>query len=128
MMLEEAQIVAGPEAVLTVTQAYPGGVAIAEGAAVGDVVIQEYTPLVAQTIGEMIESVKLISEETIPSLVESFGEAMGKTAETSMKVTEVLGEKLKETELGQAAILPGMAKYLLIAVVAIVVVGKVWKK
>lgn len=111
--IDEAQIFAAPESVLTVTQALPGSVAVAEGATVGDVVVQEYTPEIQQTIGKLIES---------------FTGTMSKTAETSLKVTEVLGEKLQETELGQAAILPGMAKYLLIAVVAIIIAGKVIKK
>ena len=127
LVLEEAQIVAAPEAVLTVTQAYPGSVAVAEKATVGDIVVQEYTPEIQKTVGELIESVKLVSQETIPTLVESFSAAMGKTAETSMKVTEVLGEKLQETQVGTASILPGVAKYLLIAAVVIVVAGKVWK-
>lgn len=118
---EGAELVAGAGAVVSL----PGSVAVAPGASVRDVVIQEYTPEVQQTVGELIESVNIISQETIPILVESFGEAMAKTAETSMMVTQVLGEKLQETELGQAAILPGMAKYLAIAVVVIIIARKV---
>jgi len=127
LVLEEAQIVAAPESVLTVTQAFPGSVAIAKGAAVGDVVIQEYTPDVRQTISELIETVQLVSTKTVPTLSETFSEAIERTAESGMRATDILGEKLQETQLGQAAILPGVAKYLLIAVAAIFIVGKVWK-
>ena len=127
IVAEGAQAVVGPDASLAFTQAYPGSVAVGAGASVGDIVFEEYTPLVAGTVEKLIESVELVHTETIPTLVESFGEAMGRTAETSMKVTEVLGEKLQETQLGTASILPGVAKYLLIAAVVIVVAGKVWK-
>ena len=123
LTLEEAQIVAAPESVLTVTQALPGSVAVAEGAIVGDVVIQEYTPLVQQTIGELIESFT----GTMRKTAETYSQAIGQTAETSMKVTEVLGEKLQETQMGTASILPGVAKYLLIAVVVIIIARKVIK-
>lgn len=112
MVLEEAQVVAAPESVITFTQAYPGSVAVASSAKVGDIIVQEYTPEVQQTIAELIES---------------FSGTMSKTAETSLKVTEVLGEKLQETQAGTASILPGVAKYVLIAVVVIIVAGKVWK-
>jgi len=149
LAIEEAQIVAAPESVLTVTQALPGAVAVARGATVGDVVIQEYTPEVRQTVSELVETVQLVSKETIPMLVESFGEAMARTSglsiealrqmsetaseaglrtsEAGMRATDILGAKLQETQLGQASILPGMAKYLLIAAVVIIVAGKVWK-
>ena len=129
LVLEEAQIVAAPESVLTV--ALPGSVAIAEGASVGDVLIKEYTPEVRQTVSELIETVQLVSQETIPVLVGTFGEAIALQAQTSkevsMQTTEFLGQKLQETQLGQAAILPGVAKYMLIAVAVIVVAGKVLK-
>lgn len=149
VVAEEAQVVAAPESVLTFTQAYPGSVAVAGTSSVGDILFQEYTPEVRKTMGDLIESVELVHTETIPTVVESFNltaqglfeslsettqgltetfsEAIGKTAETGRKVTEVLGEKLTETQQGVSSILPGMAAYLLIAVVAIVVVGKVWK-
>lgn len=126
LTLDEALIVTMPESVLTLAQ--PGAVLVGAGASVGDVMVQEYSPLVAGTVGKLIESVDIVSRETIPTLVESFSEAIGKTAETSMRTTELIGEKLQETQLGQAAILPGIAKYLLIAVVAIIVAGKVLKK
>jgi len=137
MTLEEAEIVAAPESVLAVS--LPGSVLLGVGASVGDVMIQEYTPEVAQTVGKLIESVDVVSRITIPTLfesfnlvtsglVDSFSQAIGKQSDTSMATTELLGEKLLETELGQAAILPGIAKYLVIAVIAIIVAGKVWKK
>jgi len=138
VVLEEAQVVAAPESKLEFTQAYPGSMAVAGTSSVGDIVFQEYTPEVQKTVGELIESVELVHTETIPTLVESFnltqqglvetfGKAVSETAKTGMKVTEVLGEKLTETQQGVSSILPGMAAYLLIAVVAIIVVGKVWK-
>lgn len=120
---EDAELVAGAGAVVSL----PSSVAVASEASVGDIVLQPYTSEVRQTVSELIESVNIVSQETIPILVESFGAAMERTAQTTMKVTEVLGEKLQETELGQAAILPGMAKYLMIAVVVIIVARKVWK-
>jgi len=136
VIAEEAEILAGAGSAVTV--AYPESVAVGWQASVGDITIQPYSPEVRQTVSELIESVNLVSLETIPSLVESFGtliartsetfgEAISETSETSMKVTELLGEKLQETQLGQASILPGMAKYLAIAVVVIVVARKVWK-
>jgi len=105
MVLEEAQIVAAPESVLTVTQAYPGSVAVAKGAKVGDIIIQEYTPEIQETVAEVIETF----------------------AETSKEVTETLGEKLLTTQQGVASILPEMAKYIVIAVVVVVIARKVWK-
>ena len=124
MMLEEAWIVAGPEAEVEVTQALPGSVVVAREATVGDIVVQEYTPEVQQTIGELIKSFT----QTMGRTAETYSQAIGQTAETGMKTTELLGEKLHETQVGTASILPGMAKYLLIAVVVIVVAGKVLKK
>ncbi len=78
-------------------------------------------------MSELIETVQLVSRETIPVLVATFGEAIALQSEAGIRVTELLGEKLQETQLGQAAILPGVAKYLLIAVAAILIAGKVWK-
>ncbi len=138
IVAEGAQAVVGPDASLAFTQAYPGSVAVGAGASVGDIVFEEYTPLVAETVGKLIESVELVHTETIPTLVESFniaqqglvgtfGQAITESAEQSLRVTEVLGEKLQETQLGTASILPGVAKYMLIAAVVIIIAGKVWK-
>lgn len=156
LTLQEAQVVTAPESTLEFTQAYPGAVAVGRAATVGDIVFQEYTPEVQKTVGQLIESVELVHTETIPTLLESFNlvtkglvesfgdvitetagtfgqsieaisEASGRAAETSMKVTEVLGEKLHETQVGTASILPGVAKYMLIAAVVIIIAGKVWK-
>ena len=107
-VIEEAQIFAAPESDLTVTQALPGSVAIGERAVVGDIVVQEYSPGVQKTVGQLIDS---------------FSMAIGQSAETSQKVTEVLGEKLQQTQVGSASILP----LILIAAVVVVVAGKVWK-
>lgn len=125
VIAEEAEILAGSGANVVVS--YPQSVAVSPQAKVGDIVVQPYSPEVRQTVSELIESVNIVSEQTIPVLVETFGEAIARTSEAGMRVTDVLGEKLQETQLGQAAILPGMAKYLLIGVVVIVIAGKVWK-
>jgi len=133
---EEAEIIAGAGAEIRVTQ--PGAFALEPGAKIGKLVVQEYTPEVQKTISKLIKSVDIVSQETIPTvlesfttltkgLAESFGQAISETSERSEQVTELLGEKLQETQLGQAAILPGMAKYLLIAVVVIVLARKVLK-
>ncbi len=127
LTLQEAQVVTAPESTLEFQQSYPGSVAVGNLATVGDIVFEEYTPLVAQTVGQLIESVNIVSQQTIPTLTESFGQAMQRTSEQGMKVTEVLGQKLTETQQGVSSILPGMAAYLVIAVVVIVVVRKVWK-
>jgi len=103
LTLDEARIVAAPESVLTVTE--PGSVMIGEQASVGDILIQEYTPEIQQTVAQVVETF----------------------AETSQEVTEALGEKLLTTQQGVASILPQMAKYVAIAVVVIVVARKVWK-
>lgn len=105
MTLDEAQIVAAPESVLDVTQALPGSVAVAKGATVGDIMIQEYTPEVQRTVAQVVETF----------------------AETSQEVTETLGEKLLTTQQGVSSILPEMAKYIALAVIVIVVARKVWK-
>lgn len=143
--VEEVDYLAGADAVM----ALPSSVAVGAGAQVGDVLVQQFTPEVQQTIGKLIESVDIVSTETIPTLMASFGDVITKTAGTfgqslaavsqqssesltavgkaTSRASELIGEKLQETQLGQASILPGMAAYLAIAVVAIIVVGKVWK-
>ena len=127
LTLTEAQVVAAPESNLEFQQTYPGSLAVGRSASVGDIVFEQYTPLVAQTVRELIESVNLVSTQTIPVLADTFGDAITRQSEVSMDVTKVLGQKLQETQLGQAAILPGIAKYLLVAVAVIIVAGKVWK-
>jgi len=104
LTLDEARIVAAPESVLTVTE--PGSVMIGEQASVGDILIQEYTPEIQKTVAQVVETF----------------------AKSTQEVTETLGEKLLTTQQGVASILPEMAKYVAIAVVAIVVARKVWKK
>jgi len=88
--------------------------------------VSSFGDVIAETSGTFGKSLEAVSGAFSQSLG-AVSEATGKTAETTLKVTEVLGEKLRETELGQAAILPGMAKYLLIAVAVILIAGKVWK-
>lgn len=143
VIAEEAEILAGAGANVVIS--YPQSVAVSPQATVGDIVVQPYSPEVRQTVSELIETVQLVSTKTIPALTETFSEAIGKQAEMGMELTEtfagaiqltgeagmratdILGEKLQETQLGQAAILPGMAKYLLIAGIAVLVAWRVWK-
>lgn len=109
---EGAELVAGAGAVI----ALPSSVAVGSQASVGDIIIEQYTPEVQKTVGEIIEAFTESSERA----TEIF-------AETSQEVTEVLGEKLLTTQQGVASILPEMAKYLAIAAVAIVIAWKVLK-
>jgi len=74
-------------------------------AQVGDIIIQEYTPAV---------------QASVEKVVETF-------AETSQEVTEVLGEKLIETQQGVASILPKMGGYALIGLVVYIVAQRIWK-
>lgn len=85
--------------------AMPGSIKISPRATVGDIWIQEYTPEVQQTVEQVVETF----------------------AKTSEEVTEALGTKLLQTQQGIASILPQMAVYGVIAVVVIVVAGKIWK-
>lgn len=100
---EEAEVQVGAGA--NVALSYPGSVVVGQKANVGDILVQEFTPQVQETVGQVVETF----------------------AETSRKVTEVLGEKLLTTEQGVASILPEMAKYVVIAVIVIVVARKVWE-
>lgn len=98
---EEALVVAAPESVLTM----PHSVAVAASAKVGDIIFNEF-PLEAQ--------------QTIEQLVETF--------ESSQRAQQaVIPEITKTIAQGTASVLPEMAKYLLVAVVVIVVAGRVWK-
>ena len=100
---EEAEIMVGSGANVAVS--YPGSIIVERQGVVGDIVIQEFTPQVQKTIAQVVETF----------------------AETSQEVTEVLGQKLLTTQQGVASILPEMAKYIALAVVAVVVARKVWK-
>ena len=101
VIAEEAEVMAGADAVVTM----PGSVLVGTNANVGDILVQEYTPEVQRTVAQVIDTF----------------------SETSKEVTEVLGEKLLTTQQGVASILPEMAKYIMVAVVVIVVARKVWK-
>lgn len=98
---EEAEVVVGAGADV----ALPGAFKVGERAVVGDVLIQEYTPAV---------------QESVEKVVETF-------AETSQEVTEVLGEKLIETQQGVASILPKMAVWGIVGLVVYFVAQRVWK-
>ncbi len=104
VIAEEAEIMAGAGANVVVSM--PQSIAISPQAQIsGDVILQPFSPEIRATVAQVVETF----------------------AETSKEVTEVLGQKLLVTQQGVASILPEMAKYIAIAVVAIVVAGKVWK-
>ena len=98
---EEAEVVVGAGADVSL----PGSLQIGEQAVVGDVLIQEYTPAVQATVTQAIETFD----------------------ETSQEVTEVLGEKLIETQQGVASILPKMAVCGVVGLVVYFVAQRVWK-
>lgn len=98
---EEAEVVIGAGADV----ALPGAFKIGPQAKVGDILIQEYTPAV---------------QESVEKVIETF-------AETSREVTEVLGEKLIETQQGVASILPKMAVWGIVGLVVYFVAQRVWK-
>lgn len=99
--------------------------------------VQSFGDVITETAGTFGQSLETISESQSESLeavsrttgqsLERVREASRQASEASHQASELLGRKLQETQLGQAAILPGMSKYLLIAVVVIIVAGKVWK-
>lgn len=98
---EEAEVVIGAGAKV----ALPGSLQIGQSAKVGDILIQEYTPAIQATVAKVVETF----------------------AETSQEVTEVLGEKLIETQQGVASILPKMGLYAVIGLVVYIVAQRVWK-
>jgi len=101
LVLEEALVVAAPESVLTM----PHSVAVGASAKVGDIIFHEFPAEAQQSIEQLV-----------------------KTVETSQRAQiAAIPEMTKTIAQGQASIVPEMAKYLLIAVVVVVVVGKVWR-
>jgi len=100
---EEAEVVVGAYADV----AMPGALKLEIGqkAQVGDVLIQEYTPAVQATVER----------------------AIGTFAETTQEVTEVLGEKLIETQQGVASILPKLAVWVVAGLAVYFVAQRVWK-
>lgn len=101
VVAEEADVVVGAYADV----AMPGALQIGEKAQVGDILIQEYTPEVQQTIAQVVETF----------------------AETSQEVTEVLGEKLIETQQGVASILPKLAVWGVVGLVVYFVAKRIGK-
>jgi len=101
VIAEEAEVLAGAGAVVSM----PGSLVVGPSAQVGDILIQEYTPEIQKTVAQVVETF----------------------AESTQEVTQVLGTKLLQTQQGVASILPQMAVYGVIALVVIVVAGKVWK-
>ena len=101
VVAEEAEVVIGAGAQV----AMPGGFQIGPEAKVGDVLIQEYTPAVQATVEK----------------------AIGTFAETTQEVTEVLGEKLIETQQGVASILPKLAVWVVAGLAVYFVAQRVWK-
>jgi len=98
---EEAEVVVGAGAKV----ALPGALQIGQSAKVGDILIQEYTPAVQATVAKVVETF----------------------AETSQEVTEVLGEKLIETQQGVASIVPKMAVWGVVGLVVYLIAQRVWK-
>jgi len=101
VVAEEALVVAAPESVLTM----PHSVAIASQASVGDIIFHEFPAEAQQSIEQLVESVQTSQQAQIAAFPE---------------MTKTIAQ-------GTASVLPEMAKYLLIAVVVVVVVGKVWR-
>jgi len=101
VVAEEAEVQIGAYADV----AMPGAFKIGEQAKVGDILIQEYTPAV---------------QASVEKVVETF-------AKTSQEVTEVLGEKLIETQQGVASILPKMAVWVIAGLAIYFVAQRVWK-
>ncbi len=101
VVAEEADVVVGAGAAVSM----PGAIQIGQSAKVGDILVQEYTPEIQQTIAQVVETF----------------------AETSQEVTEVLGEKLIETQQGVASILPKLAVWGVVGLVVYFVAKRVWK-
>ena len=98
---EEAEVVVGAGAAVSM----PGSIQIGQQTKVGDILIQEYTPAVQATVEQAIETF----------------------AETSQEVTEVLGEKLIETQQGVASIIPKMGVWVVAGLVIYFVAQRIWK-
>lgn len=130
VVAEQAQLVVAPEAQYSA----PGSIALSADAwssvSLSDVVFNEFPETLQKSIGDILQTVsetnvltsetsRIVQTETLPSLVDSFNQAVSKAAQTSQQVTETLGDKLSETQLGVDALLPGVAKYLIVSVVVI---------
>jgi len=100
---EEAEVVIGAGADVALPGAFK--LEVGQRGRVGDILIQEYTPEIQATVARVVETF----------------------AETSQEVTEVLGEKLIETQQGVASILPKMGLYAVIGLVVYIVAQRVWK-
>jgi len=138
---DEAQVVAAPRSKLTFTQSLPGSVAISRGATVGDIMFQQFDEGIIKSIGDVIaQATGAIADSTESTmriagvLGDAYDQAAAQQYAQSMRVTDLLGERLLATQQGQASVLPGMAKYvpetmkyLAIAAVVILVAWKVWK-
>ena len=98
---EEAEVVVGAGAQVTM----PGSIQIGQSAKVGDVIFQEFTPEIQETISQVV----------------------GTFAQTSQEVTEVLGEKLIETQQGVASIIPKMGVWVVAGLVIYFVAQRIWK-
>jgi len=101
VVAEEAEVVVGAGAAVSM----PGAIQIGQSAKVGDILVQEYTPAVQATVQQVVETF----------------------AETSQEVTEVLGEKLIETQQGVASILPKLAVWVVAGLAVYFVAQRVWK-
>jgi hypothetical protein len=147
VVAEQAELVVSPES----QYVSPRSVGVVADAwskvSLSDVTFNEFPESLQKSVAGLVDVVsetsRITQTETFPLLVDSYNQALeemqyqsqralesqqelGQTAiqgyiETSKEVTEHLGQKLQETQLGQAAILPGVAKYIAIAVVVLLV-------
>lgn len=108
VIAEEALVVAAPESVLSM----PRSVAIGASAKVGDIIFHEFPLEAQQTIEQLVETVEASQQAQVAALLAQ---------------QKVIPEITKTITQGQASVLPEIGKYLLIAVVVVVVAGKVWK-
>ncbi len=99
IVAEEAEVMIGAGAAVSM----PGSIQIGQQAEVGSILVQEYTPAIQATVAKVIETF----------------------AETSQEVTEVLGEKLIETQQGVASILPKLGLYGIVGLVVYLVAQRI---
>jgi len=108
LVAEEALVVAAPESVLTM----PRSVAVGMQATVGDIIFHEFPLSAQQTIEQLVETVETSQQAQVAALLAQ---------------QKIIPEITKTITQGTASVLPEIGKYLLIAVVVIVVARKVWK-
>jgi len=106
--VEQADVIAGVESVLTM----PRSVAVGASARVGDIIFHEFPLEAQQTIEQLVETVETSQQAQVAALLAQ---------------QRAIPEITRTIAQGTASVLPEIGKYLLIAVVVIVVAGKVWR-